>query len=60
MIYPCQNEEEMAIYQKLLDGAKDVWESSQGIVRKRKTEVGDPSKRPFFVSTVVTKNGPAT
>jgi tubulin polyglutamylase TTLL6/13 len=58
LIYPSQNEEEMAEYQKLLDGAREVWESQSGIVRKRRVENTDPSKRPFFVSTVVTKNLP--
>lgn len=58
LIYPSQNDEEMAEYQKLLDVAKEIWESQQNIARlKKRDNKTDNNKRPgFFVGTVINKN----
>ena len=58
LIYPSQNEEEMAEYQRMLEVSKEIWESQQSLVRVKKREKkGESNKRPgFFVGTVINKN----
>jgi len=55
LIYPCQSATDMALYHKLLEGAREIWESSQNLGLKKKViDFGRP--RPFIVSTAPLKS----
>jgi tubulin polyglutamylase TTLL6/13 len=59
LIYPTQNEEEMAEYQKMLEVSREIWESQQSLVRVKRNNKDAPinQKKPgFFVGTVINKN----